>query len=172
MTTTVANAARIVAELRERLKAEYGLEDSDEALEDTLEGETDLPEMLAMMARDAVQAKDYVVAIDDRIEIMKERSLRLEMRHDKLRNAIAWALQEAGWKKIPGDALPEMTVTLSQGKRPLVIESEADMPTLFLRFKTVTEVKRKELREWLEDGGECVAARLGNAQPILSMRHK
>jgi hypothetical protein len=172
MTSPVANAARIVAELRERLKSEYGLSDGEETLEDTLEGASELPELLAMMARDAVQALDYHEAIEQRIRIMKERAERLEVRHDKLRSAIAWALQEAGWKRIPTDSIPEMSVTLSTGKRPLVIENEAEIPTLFLRFKTVTEVKRKELREWLEDGNQMAAARLGNSQPVLTIRTK
>lgn len=172
MTSPVANAARIVAELRMRLKSNYGLEDSDEALETTLEGASELPELLAMMARDAVQALDYHEAIEQRIRIMKDRAERLEIRHDKIRAAISWALQEAGWKRIPLDVLPEMGVTLSSGKRPLVIESEADIPTQFLRFKTITEIKRKELREWLEDGGQMAAARLGNAQPVLTIRSK
>lgn len=170
MITPIANAARIVSELRERLKSEYGLSDGEDALEDTLEGASELPELLAMMARDAVQALDYHEAIEQRIRIMKERSYRLEVRHDKIRAAIAWALQEAGWKRVPSDSIPEMSVTLSNGKRPLVIENEAEIPTLFLRFKTVTEVKRKELREWLEDGNQMPAARLGNSQPVLTIR--
>ena len=172
MLTPVANAARIVAELRERLKSEYGLSDGEETLEDTLEGASELPELLAMMARDAVQAEDYRDAVRNRAHVMEERAARLEARRDKLRSAIAWALQEAGWKKIPGEALPEMSVTLSTGKRPLVIENEAEIPTLFLRFKTVTEVKRKELREWLADGNQMAAARLGNSQPVLTIRTK
>lgn len=168
--TPVANAARIIAELRERLKSEYGLADEDEALEDTLEGASELPELLAMMARDAVQAKDYREAIEHRIRIMSDRANRLGNRHDKIRAAISWALQEAGWKKIPGEALPEMSVTLSNGQRPLIIENEDEVPTLFLRFKTVTEVKRKELRDWLESGNQMPAARLGNTQPVLTIR--
>src|ERR1700722_18039160 len=101
MISPLANTARIIAELRERLKSEYGLEGNDEVLEDTLEGASDLPEMLATMARDAVQALDYHEAIEQRIRIMKERADRLETRHDKIRAAISWALQEAGWKRVP-----------------------------------------------------------------------
>jgi hypothetical protein len=172
MTTSVSTAARIVAELRQRLQSEYGLEEGDEALETTLEGASELPEMLAMMARDAVQAEDYAEAIEKRTDIMIERCNRLLQRRDKIRAAIAWALQEAGWPRVPRDVLPEMTVTLSAGKQPLVIENEAEIPTLFLNFKTVTTVKRKELREWLEDGGQMAAARLGNAQPVLTFRTK
>jgi Siphovirus Gp157 len=170
--TPLANAARIVAELRQRLQSEYGLVDGEEAMEDTLEGATELPELLAMMARDAVQAEDYAEAIKGRIQAISERKARLEVRATKLRNAIAWALQEAGWKRIPSDALPEMSATLSIGKRPLVIENEAEIPSMFLRVKTLTEIKRPELREWLEEGKTMPAARLGNSQPILTIRTK
>jgi len=170
MTSPVANAARIVAELRERLKSEYGLQDGEDVLEDTLEGQTDLPELLATMARDAVQAEDYAEAIKGRMQAIAERKSRLEGRAVKLRNAIAWALQEAGWKRIPNDALPEMTAVLTNGKRPLVVENEDELPDALFRFKTIKTLDRMSLREALERGEQFAAARLGNAQPILTVR--
>jgi hypothetical protein len=175
MTTPVANAARIVAELRDRLKSEYGLDDGDEALETTLEGETDLPELLAMMARDAVQAEDYAEATKGRIKLLSERKSTLEARSEKLRNAIAWALTEAGWNRIPSEALPDMgPVTLSYPKQQkLEISDEVFVPA-FLKRQKPTEfvIDREGLRKWLEDGGECIGARLKNAQPVLTIRSK
>ena len=101
MITPVANAARIVAELRERLKSEYGLADGEDVLEDTLEGQTDLPELLATMARDAVQAEDYAEAIKGRLQVIAERKSRLEMRATKIRNAIAWRFRKPGGSAFP-----------------------------------------------------------------------
>ena len=80
------------------------------------------------------------------------------------------ALQEAGWKRIPNDALPEMTAVLTNGKRPLVVENEEELPDALFRFKTVKALDRTSLREALERGEQFATARLGNAQPILTVR--
>lgn len=174
MISPVANAARIVAELRNRLKEQYGLEEGEAALEDTLEGASELPELLAMMVRDAVQAEDYAEATQRRIKVLSERKALLERRTEKLRNAIAWALSEAGWPRIPRDALPDMgAVTLSVGKAPLVIDNEAEIPNYYRQPKpTEYAIDRKGLRGWLEEGGVCAGARLGNAQPVLTIRSR
>lgn len=174
MISPVANAARIVAELRERLKSEYGLSDGEEVLEDTLEGQTDLPELLAMMVRDAVQAEDYAEATERRIKVLSERVSMLKNRAVKFRNATAWGLSEAGWPRIPRDALPDMgAVTLSVGKAPLVIDNEAEIPNYYRQPKpTEYAIDRKGLRGWLEEGGVCAGARLGNAQPVLTIRSR
>lgn len=173
MTAPVATAARIVAELRERLKAEYGLTEGDDALEDILEGATELPEMLAMMARDAVQAEAYAEATKGRIKLMTERKANLERRSDKLRAAIAWALSEAGWKKIPRDALPEMgAVTVSPGRSKAVVDNEDDLPAMFYRFRTIRLINMEDLGDWLREGNRCPGAHLSNPQPTLTIRSK
>ena len=136
MMTPLANAARIVAELREKTKSEYGVQDGDEFLEGSLEGASELPEMLAMMARDAVQAEDYAEATKHRMGVLQARYEALCNREQKLRGAIAWALQEAGWRRIPSDALPDMgAVTLSAGKPPLVIDDESEIPNNYRKPK-------------------------------------
>ena len=173
MTAPVASAARIVAELRTRLKSEYGLADSDDVLEHTLEGASDLPEMLATMARDAVQAEDYAVATKGRIQLLSERKSNLEKRAEKLRGAIAWALQEAGWKRIPADALPDMgAVSISPGKAPLLIPLEEIVPRDYQNIKEIFSPDRVKIRKAIEGGERFNWASIGEAKPVLVMRQK
>lgn len=170
MTPQVANAARIVAQVRERLRSEHGLTDGEDAMEDTLEGLTSLPELLASMAREMQWAKAQEAAVQHIIEANRNKQQRYTDRAEKLRAAISWSLQEAGWPRIPKDALPDMSVSLRDGQRPLIDGLDDEVPSMFLNVKTVTSVKRKELREWLENGGELQTWRLGNASPVLMVR--
>jgi hypothetical protein len=170
MLTPVANAARIVAELRERLKSEYGLSDGEEALEDSLEGASELPELLAMMARDAVQAEDYAQAVANRIGYLTVRKANLERRSVRLRNAIAWALQEVGWKRIPAGALPEMTVTVSVREPVAEIHCEDDVPEEFCIAKTTLRPNKPLITERLRAGDKFDFAHLPNPKPTLTIR--
>ena len=74
MTTLVSTAARVVGELRERLKAEFGLEDGEAGVGDTLEGSTELPEILAALVRQAIDCEDQSEAIGTRVKIMSSRA--------------------------------------------------------------------------------------------------
>jgi len=163
-------SARIVAELRDRLKVTYGLTDGDEALENTLEGQTALPEMLAAMVRQAIDCEDHRDAVGTRIKAMATRAERLEFKAQNLRSQVAWAMQEAGMKRLPSDALPEMTVTLSDGRAPLVIPNDGEVPDSYCRIKTVREPDKKLIRDELQAGERFSFALLGNPKPTLTIR--
>ena len=163
-------SARIVAELRDRLKVTYGLTDGDEALENTLEGQTALPEMLAAMVRQALDCEDQFDAIGTRIKAMATRAERLGAKAQNLRAQVAWAMQEAGMKRIPSDALPEATVSLSDGRAPLVIPNDDEVPDSYCRIKKVREPNKKMIRDELEAGERFAFAILGNPKPTLTIR--
>jgi hypothetical protein len=173
MTSPLTRDARIHAELRERLKAEYGLEDGEETLEDTLQGATYLIETLAKLAREVRENEALSEAIGKMQKEMAARAARLESRAQNLRVQIAWAMQEAGLKRIPADVLPEMTVTMSGGRAPLIIPDDDAVPELFCRIKK--EPDRTMIRRVLQDAGtnaECDWAFLGNPQPALRISTK
>ena len=173
MTAPHSAAARIVAELRQRLKSEHSLEDGDEALETTLEGASDLPELLAAMMRDAIQALDQQEAIEKRVNILKARAVRLEVRYHQLRSAVTWALQEAGWKRIPADILPEMSVTISMREESVAdIPNENAVPNEFRIFQTTSRPNRALITERLKAGDRFDFAHLPNPKPVLTIRSK
>jgi hypothetical protein len=171
MTSPLSINARIVAELREKLKAEYGLEDGDEALEDTLEGASDLPEILAKLARSAVWHERKAEAMAAIIRDNQERKSSFELRAERTRNAMSWAMQEAGMKKIPADVLPDLTVSMRDGKAPLVIPADELVPHEWCKMKYTPD--RAVIREALEVENRALDfAHLGNAKPILTIRSK
>lgn len=170
MTSPILTAARIVAELRERLKAEHGLEDGEAALEDTLEGCSALPELLACLSRQALLAEAQSEAIGSIVKAHQGRQARLESKAANLRVQISWALEESGMKRIPADVLPEMTVSLTAGRAPLLIPNESDVPDQYMRIKTIREPDKKLIRDALEAGERFAFAMLGNAKPTLTVR--
>ena len=167
MNIPLSNTVSIVAELRERLKIEYGLEDDDEALETTLEGETDLNEQLARIARDAIRTEAMAKGLGDLVKENQSRKARLEHRAEKLRALVSWAMQESGTKKIPA---PDLTLSLGMGRPPLIMDEGAEVPEQFCRVKPEPEPDRKCIREAIENGEEITFARLGNASPTLTIR--
>ncbi len=160
--------AHIVAELREKLKDAYQLQDGDDALETTLEGETELPETLAQMARQVVENERLVGMIKSLIKDHQARATRLARRAESLRGAIAWALQEAGWKRIPINVLPEMTVSLRKGEAPLIIPNEAEVPDMYCTFTRSPLLNT--IRSTLENVGPQSWAYLGNNKPSLTIK--
>ncbi len=167
MNSPLSNAVRIVAELRERLKAEFGLDDDDQTLADTIEGETDLPEQIARLARYALRCEAYAEGMKSLIRENTERKARLETRAAKLRGVIAWAMSDSGMTKLP---LPDMSLSLSVGKPPLIVDEGAVIPDELCRIKR--EPDKTAIRGAIERGEELMFARLGNPSSVLTIRNK
>jgi hypothetical protein len=167
MTSPLSNSVRIVAELRERLKTEFGLDDGDEALETTIEGETDLPEQIARLARAALRSEAYAEGMKALIRENAERKARLETRAAKLRGVIAWAMSDSGMTKLP---LPDMSLSLSQGKPPLIVDEGAVIPDELCRIKR--EPDKTAIRSALDRGDNLAFARIGNAGQVLTIRNR
>lgn len=164
----IAAQAHLIAELRERLKEKYLLEDGDEALETTLEGATDLPEALARMARQIEENEALAEAVKGLARRQLNRASRFAGKADKLRNSLAWAMEEAGMKRIPADALPEMTVTMRAGMAELQIPNDDEVPDMYCKFERAPI--RGKIRALLEEEGPQSWAYLGNARPVLTIK--
>lgn len=161
----LSNTVTIVAELRERLKAEFGLDDEDEALEDSLEGASDLNEQLLKFARQAVEIEAFAGALGEIIKTNQTRKARMEHKAEKLRGIIRWALSESGTKKV---LAPDMTLLLSPAKAPLLVDDDAKFPDRLVRIKR--EPDKVAIRADLERGVEIAGARLGNPAMTLTIR--
>lgn len=164
--TPLAQTARIAAEMRARLAEEYDLSEDDEVLDDTIMGELGLDDQVAALARAAARADAYAEGLAGLIKDNQARKARLEAKSDKLRAMITWAMQEAGYKKIP---LPDMTLSLSAGRKPVVIDDGAELPERFLR-RPEPQIDKIAIRKALEQGEELPFARWGNPHPTLTIR--
>jgi len=83
--------------LRERLEAEFPDAD-EETLRDTLEGLTNLTDMLAEVLRSQLGDQDLVAALKARIGDMQARAGRIEERARKKRELVTSVMERADLK--------------------------------------------------------------------------
>jgi seryl-tRNA synthetase len=166
----LSNTVAIYNAIKAQLAEEFDLADDDAALLDTLEGETNLKEVLAYMAREATRYEAFAEAIKRIIEENKDRKDRFERKSDKLRQSIGWAMQEAGLKKVEA---ADVTLSLRNNPPSLVttIEPE-DAPEQFRTVKTTYAFDKKAIKEALMAGDMLAFASLNNQPASLQIRTK
>jgi hypothetical protein len=152
---------------RQRLRAEFPDAD-DETLADTLEGLTDLTELVGEVIRSALEDEAFHGALRTRIGEMRERAARLGLRAERKRQLVADTMAQAELRKI---TLPDLTISLRPGQAPLVVTEEEAVPETFWRPQA-PKLDRQELTTVLRAGESIPGAVLGNPRPSLSVRTK
>ena len=158
--------------LKERLALAYSLEDDDEALLDTLDGELPLTDIIVKMVREAKQAEAYAKGIKSIIADNQARKKRLEDKADKLRGLAAWAMGECGLSKIS-----EADLTISQHKGPSVLVLDVLEPThldTYTKQNITYSWDKEALQTAVEAGDEeaLTIAHMSNAKSVLTVRCK
>jgi hypothetical protein len=153
--------------LRQRLLADYPGIDPD-TLRDSLEGITNLHEMIAAIIRSALADEALQVGLRTRIEDMRQRLSRLAERGSKKRQLALEAMNEAGLKKLEQ---PDFTASARLGAPPLVVTSERDVPESYW-IPQPPRLDRQTLTSDLRRGDQVAGACLGNVAPILTVRTK
>ena len=110
--------------LKERLIAAHGDLD-DTTLTDTLEGLTDLHEIIAEAVRSALDDEAMVDALRQRLDTMRARLDRLAACAKDKRSACAEAMRACGLKKV---ATEDLTVSLKAPGMRLNVENTAAIP--------------------------------------------
>ena len=103
--------------LRDRLAQEFP-ETDDETIRDTLEGITDLHEMIAAVIRSALVDEALHAGLRCRMDDMKERLSRLEIRASKKRELALHAMSEVGLSKLEQ---PDFTASTRAGSPALLV---------------------------------------------------
>jgi sulfite reductase beta subunit-like hemoprotein len=153
--------------LRERLEAEFP-EAEEETLLDTLEGMTNLTDMLAEVLRSCLEDQSFSSALKARVADMQARVGRFEERARKKRELVAAAMEDAGLKKL---VEPDFTVSLRPARAPLVIIDEESVPGDFWKPQPA-KLDRQGLIVALGAGRDIPGALLGNPPMTLSVRTK
>ena len=96
-----------------------------ETLTDTLEEITDLHEMIAAVIRSALVDEALHVGLRFRVDDMRERLSRLELRAAKKRQLALEAMTEAGLTKLEQ---PDFTASARAGTPALVVIAEERIP--------------------------------------------
>ena len=95
---------------------------------DTLEGITDLHEMIAAVIRSALVDEALHAGLRLRVDDMRERLSRLELRASKKRSSRFDAMNEAGLTKLEQ---PDFTASTRAGSPALVVIAEDKIPEAY-----------------------------------------
>jgi len=153
--------------LRERLKAEFPDAD-EETLQDTLEGLSNLTEMIAAVLRSRLDDLDLAKALRERIAEMQARLGRLQYRAEKKRDLVTSVMERAEIRKITE---PDFTVSLRPTPPALVVLAEDEIPEDYWRPQPA-KLDRQGLLTALRTGEAIPGARLGNGSVTISVRTK
>jgi Gp157 protein len=153
--------------LRERLISEYPDAD-DETLQDSLQGITNLHEMIAAVIRSALVDEALGSGLRARLDDMKERQSRLEVRASKKRELALQAMSETGLTKLEQ---PDFTASARAGVPALVVVSEQAVPETYWLTQP-PKLDRQGLLSELKRGGIIAGVELSNPKPVLMVRTK
>ena len=154
-------------QLRERISGIYPQAD-DETLRDTLEGITDLHEMIAAVIRSALVDEALHAGLRFRVDDMRERLSRLELRASKKRELALEAMTEVGLSKLEQ---PDFTASARAGSPALIVIAEERIPEAYW-LPQPPKLDRQGILGELKRGLEIPGAQMSNPQPVLSVRTK
>ena len=146
----------------------YFLDDDEETLADTLEGITNLHEMLSAIIRSALVDESLQEGLRSRLEEMKQRLARFEERGTKKRQVALEVMTEIGLKKLEQ---PDFTASTRSGSPSLVVVAEEIIPEAFW-VPQPAKLDRQSLLAELRRGRDIPGAQLGNPKPTLAVRTK
>ena len=153
--------------LRARLLAEIPDLDA-ETLADTLEGLTDLKEMLAELVRSALEDEALAAGLSTRLSDMKARLERFETRAKRKRQL---ALRTMGEAEIAKLEQADFTASLRQAAPALEVVAEDKIPAAYWKPQPF-KLDRQGLLLALKAGTEIEGAVLAPPHQLLSVRTK
>ena len=153
--------------LREQIKNEFPDID-EETLADTLEGLTNLNEMLGAVIRSHLDDMAIVDALKSRVADMQDRLSRIGKRAEKKREIVTSVMEQAELKKL---AEADFTVSLRASSAPLVVTEEGDVPEPFWKPQA-PKLDRLGLIAALKTGKQVPGAVLGNPRMAIAIRTK
>ena len=151
--------------IRDRLKAQDPAID-EQTLADTVEGLTDLHEIVAAIIRSALDDEALVLGLKCRISDMQGRLERLQDRASKRRTIAKDVMVELDLKKLTA---PDFTASIREGLPALMVINEDAVPSIYWA-PGEPKLKRQILAHDLKQGAEIEGATLSNPEPILSVR--
>ena len=151
--------------LRDRIRAEDPTID-EQTLADTVEGLTDLHEIVTAIIRSALADEALAAGLKGRIADMQGRLERLQDRASKRRQIAKDVMVELDLKKITA---PDFSVSIRPGMPALQVLDEAAVPSIYWQ-PGAPRLKRQELLSELKDGADIKGVALSNPEPVLSVR--
>ena len=151
--------------VRDRIRAEDP-EINDLTLADTVEGLTDLHEIVTAILRSALEDEALVNGLKTRIAEMEGRLERLRDRASKRRQIAKDVMIELDLKKLTA---PDFTASIRPGIPALMVIDEAAIPSIYWEPRE-PRLNRQALACELKEGAEITGVTLSNPEPVLSVR--
>ncbi|MGB2657890.1 MAG: siphovirus Gp157 family protein [Pseudolabrys sp.] len=151
--------------IRDRIRAEDPKID-EQTLADTVEGLTDLHEIVAAIVRAALSDEALAAGLKGRIAEMQDRLDRLQDCAAKRRQIAKDVMVELDLKKITA---PDFTVSVRPGMPALLVLDEAAVPSIYWQPRD-PRLDRQGLLNDLKEGADITGVALSNPEPVLSVR--
>lgn len=161
----ITRALGLYEAVRDRLRSEVA-EIDETTLADTVEGLTDLHEVIAAVVRDALYSEALATGLRDRAKEMQERLRRLEERAANRRLIARDAMLQAEIKKLTA---PDFTVWLRPGPSVIELLDEKLISHAYWEPQPA-RLKKQDLLADLKRGQAIPGARLSDAGSVLSVR--
>jgi Siphovirus Gp157 len=153
--------------IRDRIR-EQDPQIDEQTLADTVEGLTDLTDILTAIIRAALTDEALATGLKGRIADMQGRLDRLEDRARKRRQIAKNVMLELDLNKLTA---PDFTASIRPGMPALMIIDEAAVPSIYWEPRD-PKLNRQGLLADLKGGAEITGAALSNPEPVLSVRIK
>src|SRR5262249_16819944 len=140
----------------------------EQTLADTVEGITDLHEILMAVIRAALADQALASGLDGRIGEMLARRDRLQDRAAKRRQIAKDVMVELDLKKLTA---PDFTASIRPGTPALMVIDETAVPSIYWEPRE-PRLTRQGLANDLKEGAEIAGVALSNPEPVLSVRTK
>ena len=158
-------ATTIYRAIRDRIRAQDPQID-EQTLADTVEGLTDLHEIVQAVIRAALADEALARGLKCRLSDMQGRLDRLEERAAKRRQIAKDVMVELDLKKITA---PDFSASIRPGMPALVVLNEDAVPSIYWQ-PSEPRLKRQALADELKNGADIEGVALSDPEPVLSVR--
>jgi Siphovirus Gp157 len=153
--------------VRDRIRAQDPQID-EQTLADTVEGLTDLHDIVVAIIRSALADQALATGLKGRIAEMETRLERLQDRASKRRQIAKDVMLDLDIKKITA---PDFSVSIRPGMPSLLVLDEKAVPSVYWQ-EVAPRLDRQGLLNELKEGADITGVTLSNPEPVLSVRTK